>query len=96
MVITSNKSCLSFCSQKTDVKRFVLNDVSHWLLIQLIQPVLRGHKKYLQRKRIIKTFFVQLKIVNCSKLFDPLVSNNNVKQPSKCQKHNEIHVLQRT
>ena len=42
---------LVFVREKTDVKRYVLNDVSHWLLIQLIQPVLMALKEYLQRKR---------------------------------------------
>ena len=35
---------LVFVRKKTDVKRYVLNDVSHWLLIQLIQPVLMATK----------------------------------------------------
>ena len=96
MVKTSNKSCLSLFAKKTDVKRYVLNDSAHWLLIQLIQPVLTATKEIFNEREIIKTFNVQLKIFNSSKLYDQLVLNYNVKQPNKCQIHNEMPVLQRT
>ena len=44
MVKTYQQIMLVFVRKKTDVKRYVLNDVSHWLLIQLIQPVLMATK----------------------------------------------------
>ena len=34
-----------------------------------------------------------MKVFNCSKFYDQLVLNYNVKQPNKRQKHKEMHVL---